>query len=431
MIPLRRSPPWTVLVFPGGTEIGLEINRALRDAKEVTLLSAGQAVPSAAEFRFKRHIDLPAINDPRCLGALNAAIVEHGIDAIYPAHDDVVLGLASMASSLNAAVITSPLETCAICRSKSATYEALAGTVAVPYVFARGETPAFPVFVKPDRGQGSSGARRIDTQDELDRVLAAEDDLIVSECLIGEEFTIDCFSDRARGLLYHSARVRTRTRAGIAMQSCLVEDERLSAMARAIGAAMVFHGAWFFQAKIAANGEFKLLEVAPRVSGTMALSRVLGVNFPLLSLFEAAGLPVNIKAFRGSIEISRSLDNHYRYDKSYSAVYIDLDDTLILRGYVNTRIMRFIFQCINRKIPIYLLTRHRGDLSNILHRYRLASLFDDVIHILDDSPKGMVIKEPDAIFIDDSFRERNAVAECCGIRTFDPSGMECLIDERD
>lgn len=430
MTRLCSSPPWRVLIFPGGTEIGLEINRALRDCKEVELLSAGQSVPSAAEFRFRTHLTLPLIDRPECADALADAIDAHAIDAVFPAHDDVVLGLARLAPRLNAAVITSPRQTCEICRSKTATYQALASVVPVPRVFTTIEEARFPLFVKPDRGQGSARARRIDSRQELQLALHLEPDLVASEYLPGEEYTIDCFSDRNAGLLYHSPRVRTRTRAGISMQSRAVHDPRLSAMAIAIGGRLKLHGAWFFQARIDLHGEPRLLEVAPRISGTMALSRVRGVNFPLLSLFEAAGVALQVSGIDGEIEISRSLDNHYKTNIVYPAVYIDLDDTLILREKVNERLIRFIFQCINRGIPVRLLTRHRGDLPKILQRHRLAGLFDEIIHVGLDHPKHTMIREPDAIFIDDSFRERYAATQSCGVRSLDPASVECLLDDR-
>jgi carbamoyl-phosphate synthase large subunit len=287
--PLRKSAPWNVLVFPGGTEIGLEINRALRDCKEVVLFSAGEAVASASEFRFKRHLTLPRVDDPSYLDELNRAIRASKIDVVFPAHDDVVLGLAVAAEQIPATVISSPRETCTICRSKRITYETLAKVIPVPRLFQHGVPVEFPIFVKPDRGQGSLRARRIDTCAELRRAVAVEPDLIICEFLPGREFTVDCFSSRSGGLLYCSGRSRIRTRAGISMQSKLVHDQRFTDIAERISETLDFHGPWFFQVKEDQDGTLKLLEIGPRVSGTMALSRVCGVNFPLLGIFEAAG----------------------------------------------------------------------------------------------------------------------------------------------
>lgn len=423
-------PPWRVLVFPGGTEIGLEINRALRDCKEVELFAAGQKVPSASEFRFRRQLYLPSITDPAWLKSLNSLIEENGIDFVYPAHDDVVLALARHRDDITAIAPGSPLEVCEIARAKSLTYRHLQDHVPVPKVFVGRESPEFPVFVKPDRGQGSQEAVRIDDADALQRSLRSNTRLIVSELLPGDEYTIDCFSSARRGLIFAQARVRTRTRSGIAMQTSFVRDEEFHRHAHAIAAAMPLRGAWFFQMKRDRHGQLKLLEVAPRIAGAMALSRAIGLNLPLMTLYDAAGFDVQPITFDADIELSRSLDNHYSLSFTYSSVYVDLDDTLIVRGQVNTRLVQFLYQAINEGKSVNLVTRHRENLGKTLERYRLSGIFDRIHHLDDDRCKSTVIGEEDAILIDDSFRERLLVSRALGIRTFDPAAVECLIDAR-
>lgn len=426
----RIPPPWRVLVFPGGTEAGLEINRALRDCKDVELQSAGQAVPSAAEFRFRSHHTIAPISSSAWLDDLIALVAKQNIDFIYPAYDDIIVALAQNADRIPARILGSPVATCLTTRSKRDTYAALREAVATPTVYDPDDIPAYPVFIKPDRGQGSQGARRIDDATQLQRILADEPGLIVTENLPGQEFTIDCFTDRHRHLLYARGRSRLRTRNGISMQSQLVDNPQFSTLAANINAALPLRGAWFFQLKRAVDGTLKLLEVGPRIAGTMALNRVCGANFPLLTLYDAAGYDVSVTAFAGDIEISRSLDNHYRLDFDYAAVYVDLDDTLIVRSKVNTRLVMFLYQCLNAGKAVHLVTRHKTNVAATLARHRLAGLFDSVIHLQDAQPKSAHITEPSAIFIDDSFAERHDVWSKLGIRTFDVSAIEALIDDR-
>lgn len=425
-----KLPPWNILVLPGGSECGLEINRALRDCKEINLFSAGMVVSSPAEVRFATHCSMPSVAEHGWLEALNAIISRHEIDFVYPAHDDVVLALAEHREHISAIVVTSPLETCRIARSKAKTYAALSGAVPVPLVYEAPEEADFPVFVKPDRGQGSQRARIVHNKELLLQALSQENDLLVAEFLPGLEYTVDCFSDRERGLLHVSPRERRRVKAGISMHTTPCGDQDLFALASGIAERLKFHGAWFFQARRDKSGQAKILEVAPRVSGSMALSRVQGVNFPLLSLYEECRIPVTVSAAYFSVELNRSLDNHYRTDLSYSSVYVDLDDTLVNRkGMVNTRIVRFLFQCVNCNKRLVLLTKHRGNLGEVLEKCRLGGIFDQVIQLDNGADKADFISEPDAIFIDDSFSERLKLA-MKGYRTFDPSSIECLIDDR-
>lgn len=49
-----------------------------------------------------------------------------------------------------------------------------------------------------------------------------------------------------------------------------------------------------FQLKRRENGQLVLMEIATRVAGTMEYQRSFGVNLPLLSLYNALGIPVSI-----------------------------------------------------------------------------------------------------------------------------------------
>jgi carbamoyl-phosphate synthase large subunit len=419
-----------VLVFPGGTEIALEIWSALRDCKDVQLLSAGQDIPNHAPFVFPEYHLLPAVSEKGWLEELNSLVERLGIDYIYPAHDEAVFALASHASEVRARVVTSPVETCLITRFKSKTYAALAGAAPVPRIFScPAQVDTFPVFCKPDRGQGSHGARRIDSRERLTADLP-EGDLIL-EYLPGPEYTVDCFSDRDRGLMFAGGRERLRVRNGISVSTRPVEDPVFEALAKAISSRLALHGAWFFQLKQDRDGNMKVLEVAPRIAGAMALHRVCGINFPLLSLYEQQRLPLRILRQNVRVCLDRALVNRYTHDLVFRTVYVDLDDTLIIRGMTNTRLLAFLYQCLNRGIRLVLVTRHSRDVQETLDRHRLGYLFDEIVHLPDGQSKAAAIRERNAIFIDDSFSERLQVHEAAGIPTFDCSMVEMLFDDRE
>ena len=214
------------------------------------------------------------------------------------------------------------------------------------------------------------------------------------------------------------------------MSSRLVPDILFREYADAISTKMALHGAWFFQLKKDRNGELKLLEMAPRIAGTMALNRVRGINFPLLSIYEQERIHVTIMENNVDVVIDRALINRYRHSVKYSAVYVDLDDTLILDGSVNTNLIQFLFQCINGGIRLVLLTKHDGNVDHTLQKHRLSKLFDEVVHLDKKACKADYIREPDAILIDDSFSERKAVHDRLRIMTFDCSMLEMLMNER-
>ncbi|PIQ13093.1 MAG: carboxylate--amine ligase [Hydrogenophilales bacterium CG_4_9_14_3_um_filter_59_35] len=419
-----------VLVFPAGTEIGLEIFQALKYCKEVDLFGAGQDISNHARFVYPEYHLLPSIHEPGWVDALIELCQSLRIDYIFPAYDDIIIALSREADRLPAKIISSPPSACEITRSKSDTYRALSGKIRTPRLYASKEAVrSYPVFVKPDRGQGSFGITRADNEEQLIKALQSICDPIICEYLPGEEYTVDCFSDREGGVLFAGARSRRRIRNGISVNTLTEALPEAEEMANIIGRELGLRGAWFFQLKRAQDGQLALLEVAPRIAGTMATHRVSGINFPLLSIFEEERLPLSVRPIDGIVELDRALGNRYRHSIRFSTLYIDLDDTLLANGRVNILAMKLLFQCINNGKKIVLLSRHRSDLNQTLTRHRLSGLFDEIIHLGETEKKSSHIKQGDAIFVDDSFAERMDVSEHCNIPTFDCSMIELLTEQ--
>lgn len=424
---MTNQARWRVLVLPAGTEVGLEIFHALRHCKEVELWGAGQDTLNHAPFLYERYSLVSSIHQADWLAALVELCVRERIDYIFPAYDDVLLALAENRDSIPAKVVAPELQTCSLTRSKRKTYEALSGLIKVPEVYEALDSARYPAIVKPDIGQGSQGVRKVEDATAAEGALAALPNGLLCEYLPGEEYTVDCFSDREQGLLFCGARVRNRMRNGIAVNTRTVILEGVEALAEAIQDRLSMRGAWFFQIKRAVDGEFALLEVGPRIAGSMSAHRVQGINFPLLAIYESERAPLTLITNKTEVELDRALSNRYRIGIEFGVLYIDLDDTLLVRGKVNLDALALIFDCVNRGVSVKLLTRHRGELSATLAQYRLAGLFDEVIHLNNDELKSAHVLEPDAIFVDDSFAERHDVSKIRGIPTFDCSMIEALI----
>lgn len=419
-----------VLVFPAGTEIGLEIFHALEHCKEITLFGAGQDVSNPARFIYPAYHILPSINEPGWSDALSALCLSLHIDYIFPAYDDVIVALSREAGKLPAKIISSPSRTCEITRSKTNTYHLFEGVLRVPRLYASAtEVDSYPVFVKPDRGQGSFGIARADNKGALIEALNTIRDPIICEYLPGEEYTIDCFSDREQGVLFAGARIRRRTRNGISVNTLTQTLPEVAQLAKMIASELELHGAWFFQLKRAHDGQLTLLEIAPRIAGAMAVHRVTGINFPLLSIFEQERLPLAVQPLQVDVEMDRALGNRYRHTIEFSTLYMDLDDTLLTGDRVNLLALKLLFQCINDHKHTVLLTRHRGNLEATLSRHRLGGLFDQIVHLRAEEKKSAHIAPGAAIFVDDSFSERMDVSMHCHIPTFDCSMIELLTEQ--
>lgn len=423
-----------VLVFPCGSEIGLEINRSLAHSTHFEMYGAS-SIDNHGAYVYRNYIGgVPNIDDEDCIEKINAIIDEYDIDFIFPAHDSAVLKFARHADELHAVVVTSPEATCEICRSKLRTYEVLDGVVPTPVVYNGADSSAleFPLFCKPDVGQGSRGAHKIASRKDYDYYVAGVEGLVLSEFLPGPEYTIDCFTDRNGNLRFCEGRRRARISNGICVNAVPVKNPEFRRLAELINSKMTFRGMWFFQLKERADGELVLMEIAPRIAGTMGLYRGVGVNFALLSLFDAMGYDVDVFCNDYAIENDRALCTRFKTDVVYDTVYMDFDDTVTTRGQINTDVMKFIYQARNEGKRIVLVSRHERDLKQTLADYSIAeSLFADIIVIRDKSKrKSELITEKSAVFIDDSYAERKDVYERCGIPVFAPDSIDVLLNHR-
>lgn len=419
-----------ILIFPAGTEIAFEIFNALKYSKFVKLFG-GTSTDDHSEFVFENLIKgFPYVDNEDFLDYLNKVIDDYKIDCVYPAHDSVSVFLSDNSTKIHAQVIIADKETTDICRSKKATYQYLSNEDFVPKTFeSPNEVDKYPVFVKPTVGQGSNGARLVKTKEELMQAFLQDNSLVICENLSGPEYTIDCFTDKNGELLVSHIRERQRIRSGISVRSKKINiDASVEKIAQIINSKFHFIGAWFFQLKKDDAGNLKLLEISPRVPGTMGLSRNLGINFPLLTLFVFWGYDVSILDNDYNIMLDRAFYSAYKIDLNYEYIYVDFDDTLIVDGKVNTELIKYLYQSLNNNKHIILLSKHDTDIYVDLKKFKISSdLFDEIIVISRNELKYNFVKHFNAIFIDDSFAERKQIHDKLGIPVFDLDMVESLL----
>ncbi|MBM6619090.1 ATP-grasp domain-containing protein [Bacillus suaedaesalsae] len=423
-----------VLVFPCGSEIGLEIHNALKYVKNVKLFGAS-SVADHGKFVYRNYIEgLPNISEDNFIEELNNIVSEYKIDYIFPAHDSAVLKLAQHSENIHAEVMTSAKETCEICRSKKKTYEYFAEEDFIAHMYTNpDEVTEFPVFLKPDVGQGSKGIALAKDRTELEFILSKSEGLLTLEYLPGKEYTIDCFTDRKGELRFLGMRERIRVKSGISVNSVNSKyNEPVKKIAEKINEKLKFQGVWFFQVKEDINGEFKLLEIAPRIAGTMSLYRNVGINFPQLSILDRMGFDLDIIENDFTIEIDRALINRFKLDIEYERVYVDFDDTVTLEEKVNPLTMMFLYQCLSNDKELILITKHEKVILETLKSLKIdPNMFSEIVQIKKDDEKYKYLKnDVPSIFIDDSFVERKKIKDNANIPVFDLDSIESLIDWR-
>lgn len=170
--------------------------------------------------------------------------------------------------------------------------------------------PRQPVCFKPSVSNGSRGFRILGSRlDEADwlfnqkpgsvhmplsdavRILSSGPfpELLVSEYLPGEEYSVDCLADHGQTKLV-VPRLRKKMINGISVEGEFVKEERIISYCTQIVKEIRLHGNIGIQVKRSAAGNFLLLEINPRVQGTIAAALGAGVNLPLLAVKQELGL---------------------------------------------------------------------------------------------------------------------------------------------
>jgi len=424
-----------VLVYPCGTEIGLEIYRSTKNSIHYNVIG-GSSTYDHGRFVFENHIDnLPFItdnSDEAEIKKFNEIIKSHKIDFIFPAMDGVIYKFAEYKHLFDGKVICSDFETLKITRSKQNTYKFFQDKLLTPKLYKGIEdVEQYPVFIKPDVGQGSVGARKIKNKEELSFYLSETDKkMLIMENLPKDEYTVDCFTNNSGELIFAQGRKRKRIKGGISVNAIKTDDERFLQIAKIINQNLKHKGGWFFQVKERENKELVIMEIGSRIAGASGHCRAYGVNLSLATIFLFDGNEIDSFIQNDyEIELDRALMNTFKIDLKYEHVYIDYDDTILIDDKINTQIISFLFQCLNKKCPITLITRHKKNIQEELQKRCIDKIFSEIIHLQNGEEKYNYIKNKNAIFIDDSYGERLKIKKNINIPTFDTHMIGALLDD--
>jgi len=286
----------------------------------------------------------------------------------------------------------------------------------------------YPLFLKPEIGEASRGTFIAQSLDDLNFYTKKNKELLIIEYLPGREFTIDCFTDRNRILKFSGARIRTRIVNGISVDTEPYSNYQLNEIAQTINSFLSFRGPWFFQVKENSDGEFVLLEIGPRIAGSMALYRNLGVNFILLAIYDFLGHDIRIIKNDYDIKMDRALTERFKLNLNFDHIYVDFDDCLITNGKINREMIQFLYQCLNNGKKLYLISKCSRNFEELLRKYPIKDIFTEIFHLDKSEKKSNYIKKFPAIFIDDSFAERVEVQEALKIPVFSPDAIESLLE---
>ena len=322
------NKPVRILMTGAGAPGAPGIIRCLEQDPSLHLTVADADEDATGRYLATDFVRLPKASEENFIDALLQVCGERGIELVLPLVTRELFPLAAARERFikqGIRILVSGKEAIAIANDKAACYGFLSGKgIAVPafrvvttveeFIHAAFELghPQREIVFKPAVSNGSRGIRIVsDSLDESDQlfnhkpgqlrmsypqaltILAAKPfpQLLVSEYLPGDEYSVDCLADGGKTLLA-VPRVRHRTINGISVRGTFVNDEAIINYCSHIIAAIGLHGNIGIQLKVSAENKPLLLEINPRVQGTIVSAMGAGVNLPLLAVHQELGLPL-------------------------------------------------------------------------------------------------------------------------------------------
>jgi len=297
-IPLR---PVRVMVTGSGGPAAVSVLKSLGADPSVHFIAADMDPWAAGLYLVppEARTLLPAGHDPEFAAAALARCIAMGVDVLIPTVDAELrpLGLARADFSwAGIELLLAPDRALDLCLDKLALAQCCAGQVPVPrterYDQAGDlESWAYPVIVKPRTGSGSRDISVVESSQALAR-LGASADFIVQEYLPGEEYSVDVLADATGHVVASVPRVRERVDSGVSVADRTLHDSELERLGAAVATATGLTYIANVQFRRNAAGGPTLLEVNPRVPGTLPLTVASGVDMPRMALDSLRGRPL-------------------------------------------------------------------------------------------------------------------------------------------
>ena len=273
----------------------------------------GRALPGAARGRTL----IPAGAAPDFTDVLLARCLALGVDVVLPTVDAELLPLArarAMFSTAGIDLLLAPTAALEVILDKLSLAQHCAGVVRVPRTepFGAWLDPAewsYPVVVKPRTGSGSRGL--ITVGSAATGRSPRSPSLIVQEFLPGEEYSVDVLADADGHVIASVPRLRAKVDSGVSVGGRTVHDPEVEWFGRAVAEVTGLTYVANVQCKRDREGVPALLEVNPRMPGTLGLTIASGVDMPRLALAALLGQPVPAAMDFRELAVVRFLDERF------------------------------------------------------------------------------------------------------------------------
>ncbi len=226
---------YNVLILSAGRRVEL-IQCFQNAAKSLNIKSkviAGDCSNTAPAIYFADDsVILPLIGSENYISSIIDICNEKMISLIIPTIDTDLLLLSenkkNIEGSSNAKVLISNYSVIEHCRDKINFQNFIErNNFKIPKMYSIDELHKdmnMPLFIKPKNGSSSINTFKINNYIELQRSLEIVKEPIIQDCMIGDEYTVDCFLDFSSKVISVVPRLRMATRSGEVSKGKIIKD---------------------------------------------------------------------------------------------------------------------------------------------------------------------------------------------------------------
>lgn len=308
-----------ILMTGAGAPGGPGVLRCLEKCKNYEVVTADANEISSGKYLSKNFIKIPMATDKNFIEKILDLCINLNIKVIFPLVTKELFLFSKnleLFSNQGIRIIVSKYNDLLIANNKSSLYKHLQSkNISVPkfrvvknfneFVDAT-ESKTFnkEYCMKPSISNGSRGVRLVKneinelnllfnhkpnniytTHNDLKRILKNDNfpELLISEILPGDEYTIDVLVCNEKPIII-LPRIRTKTNSGISVAGKFKNNIKIIEYSKQVINSMRLNGPIGIQVKEDDNGEFKILEINPRIQGTSVAALGCGINLPVLAV---------------------------------------------------------------------------------------------------------------------------------------------------
>jgi carbamoyl-phosphate synthase large subunit len=324
------KPILRILLTGAGSPAAPGVIQSLRRSEQYDFDIAGvDCNPEAVGFHLAdRHMTGPRASDERFIPFVLQVCGEQKIDILFSLVTDELIKLSEHQTAfrrLGTHLIISPVNALNTAINKGSLYAALqnAGMDVPEFRVASSSRqlrsairalgyPDRPVCFKPTVSDGSRGFHILDanydrfdllfrqkpnsayiSEAELRRIIQGRTELpelIVMEFLPHEEYSVDVLANEGKAVIA-VPRLREATTGGITTKSVIREERDIIEYAAKVVERLKLNGIIGVQIRRDRQNTPKIVEINPRIQGTIVHCTAAGINLPVLAVKQALGIP--------------------------------------------------------------------------------------------------------------------------------------------